>query len=446
MRVSGIIWSAIGALAALTFSTPICPPGAGCGQFIRGRVPPAPRRYQRAARGGAGIATPDAFNETSEKETPQPCTHTTVGTEPVVGGLNGPLEVLQGYRRDVATRTDHGRREATCANPGASPPQPNPGSSVHAPVANDVSADGVPDAAGSGLGVIVSGSGNLDVVRLAPRPVSVPSVGSAPADTAADDARVPDGAGGVEPRFANTGSGTFATSTAGDDARAPDGGASAGLRLVHDKQGDFGVVRFARSAPGPGLRVDLAARARDSARVGLGNVGPSGTMASVRTAEPGKVIHVPAGAATSASNAPIDDHGWRVDGVELASGLGLLDKLGPGRQTGATDLTAGSVVVNHDDMFGGTVTITATEVEDGAGGLDVHHTDSGGIHIICKGISVCNPVTIVNGKGGRRIDLAKLEKAAAKSREKDAKKDAKKSRWRFPSQFRHSSNSCQCQH
>jgi hypothetical protein len=169
-------------------------------------------------------------------------------------------------------------------------------------------------------------------------------------------------------------------------------------------------------------------------------------MESVRTAEPRKVIHVPAGAATSASNAPIDDHGWRVDGVDLASGLGLLDKLGSGRQTGATDLTAGPVVVNHDDMFGGTVTITATEAEDGAGGLDVHHTDSGGIHIICKGISVCNPVTIVNGKGGRRIDLAKLEKAAAKSREKDAKKDAKKSRWRFPSRFRHSSNSCQCQH
>ena len=97
--------------------------------------------------------------------------------------------------------------------------------------------------------------------------------------------------------------------------------------------------------------------------------------------------------------------------------------------------------MNHDDMFGGTVTITATEAEDGAGGLDVHHTDSGGIHIICKGISVCNPVTIVNGKGGKKIDFAKVQKAAAKSREKAAKK----SRWRFPSRFRHSSSSCQCQ-
>ncbi|KAK3301022.1 uncharacterized protein B0H64DRAFT_438134 [Chaetomium fimeti] len=127
-------------------------------------------------------------------------------------------------------------------------------------------------------------------------------------------------------------------------------------------------------------------------------------------------------------------------------GSGRPSNLGSGRV--GIDPASGQappVIINHDEMFGGTVSITATEAEDGAGGLAVQHsTESGGIHITCKGISVCNPVTIINGNGGRRFKLSKLEKAEEKRRKKEAKE---KGRWRFgsrfPSRFRYP---CQCQH
>ncbi|EAQ92662.1 predicted protein [Chaetomium globosum CBS 148.51] len=124
-------------------------------------------------------------------------------------------------------------------------------------------------------------------------------------------------------------------------------------------------------------------------------------------------------------------------GVGLDLGLSFP---GSRRTDRIADPATGPVVVNYDDMFGDKTAMVNTEAEGGAGGLDVHHTDSGGIQIICQGISVCNPVTIVNGKGGKRIDLAKWGKAVEMSQVKDAKE---KSRWRFPFRSRHPS-SCQC--
>ncbi|KAH6619720.1 hypothetical protein B0J18DRAFT_252451 [Chaetomium sp. MPI-SDFR-AT-0129] len=41
-----------------------------------------------------------------------------------------------------------------------------------------------------------------------------------------------------------------------------------------------------------------------------------------------------------------------------------------------------------------------------------------GFTIFCKGISVCNPVTIINGKGGRKLKIDKLEKFGRKSKGK----------------------------
>lgn len=41
-----------------------------------------------------------------------------------------------------------------------------------------------------------------------------------------------------------------------------------------------------------------------------------------------------------------------------------------------------------------------------------------GFTIFCKGISVCNPVTIINGKGGRKLKIDKLEKIGRKNKGK----------------------------
>ncbi|KAK4043702.1 hypothetical protein C8A01DRAFT_32231 [Parachaetomium inaequale] len=82
------------------------------------------------------------------------------------------------------------------------------------------------------------------------------------------------------------------------------------------------------------------------------------------------------------------------------------------------------VIINQADMFPDADTDadaddTTTQV---GGGPQVQYNEpSGAINITCKGISVCNPVTIINEKGGKRIKLEKLDKAAAKGRKKAGK-------------------------
>ncbi|KAK4252239.1 hypothetical protein C7999DRAFT_26961 [Corynascus novoguineensis] len=95
------------------------------------------------------------------------------------------------------------------------------------------------------------------------------------------------------------------------------------------------------------------------------------------------------------------------------------------------------VIINYDDMFpdcqsqgelpqrkqGDGTEDGQVNLADGHGnGPQVQYSERGNggtsFNIICKGISVCNPVTIVNDRGGRRRKLDKLDKAAAKRRKK----------------------------
>ncbi|KAH6845327.1 hypothetical protein B0I37DRAFT_355808 [Chaetomium sp. MPI-CAGE-AT-0009] len=219
-------------------------------------------------------------------------------------------------------------------------------------------------------------------------------------------------------------------------------GTNVGLQFCDEPGADTDYTSDSTAAPGtdaatahgtaPGAAAVVGAtskgRGRDGADVGLGlfsnRMGASNPLPGIGIGAGGCGLRSNGLGANSLLG--IDDGGLGTDG-DLAA-----DRL-------SADPAAGPVVVNYDDMFGGMVTITATEAEDGAGGLEVQHTESGGIHITCKGISVCNPVTIINGKGGRRINLAKLEKAVEKARKKAQKKEAKKKkkgRWRFRSRFR----------
>jgi Na+-transporting NADH:ubiquinone oxidoreductase subunit NqrF len=64
---------------------------------------------------------------------------------------------------------------------------------------------------------------------------------------------------------------------------------------------------------------------------------------------------------------------------------------------------------------------TPSTTQVGGGPVVQYNESSGAINITCKGISVCNPVTIINEKGGKKVKLDKLDKAAAKGRKKAGK-------------------------
>ncbi|KAL2199894.1 hypothetical protein P885DRAFT_58089 [Corynascus similis CBS 632.67] len=95
------------------------------------------------------------------------------------------------------------------------------------------------------------------------------------------------------------------------------------------------------------------------------------------------------------------------------------------------------VIINYDDMFpdcqsqgelpqrqqgDGTEDGQVNWADGHGNGPQVQYSERGDggtiFNITCKGISVCNPVTIVNDRSSRRLQLDKLDKAAAKRRKK----------------------------
>lgn len=73
----------------------------------------------------------------------------------------------------------------------------------------------------------------------------------------------------------------------------------------------------------------------------------------------------------------------------------------------------GAVIVNH-----GSTDHSDNDDSSQKGELHVTSDEHGFTNITCKGISVCNPVTVISTKDGKKIKLDKLDKA-----------DKKKSKW-----------------
>jgi hypothetical protein len=80
----------------------------------------------------------------------------------------------------------------------------------------------------------------------------------------------------------------------------------------------------------------------------------------------------------------------------------------------------GAVIVNHGSMSGDKEDHNGDESPKGE--LHVTSDEHGFTNITCKGISVCNPVTVISGKDGKKIKLLdKLDKADRKKNKKKFK-------------------------
>jgi hypothetical protein len=80
----------------------------------------------------------------------------------------------------------------------------------------------------------------------------------------------------------------------------------------------------------------------------------------------------------------------------------------------------GAVIVNHGSMSGDKE--DHHDDESLKGELHVTSDEHGFTNITCKGISVCNPVTVISGKDGKKIKLLdKLDKADRKKNKKKFK-------------------------
>lgn len=89
--------------------------------------------------------------------------------------------------------------------------------------------------------------------------------------------------------------------------------------------------------------------------------------------------------------------------------------------TATTRKTAnGAVIVNHGTLpQNDNHPQGQRQGEEQIGGLEVvTNSETGFTNITCKGISVCNPVTVINEKGGKKIKPGKLDKAAEKAKKK----------------------------
>ncbi|KAL2166803.1 hypothetical protein VTG60DRAFT_2120 [Thermothelomyces hinnuleus] len=163
------------------------------------------------------------------------------------------------------------------------------------------------------------------------------------------------------------------------------------------------------------------------------NNGTDGTTANDGGGGPGRVEAAPSpalapAAAASSSSSPLlgaDYHGSGEDKDDHDRGQDHDHNDGG---------TLAPVVINHDAMFpdrapsvqGWSNTGDNADDDGGSGGSGGSGSGNTHFNITCKGISVCNPVTVVNGRGrgggSRRIRLGRFGRAGAAWRRKKAEK------------------------